>query len=123
MPNLRVLAESDLGTTLEGDFALPVELIDPEGAEQSLMGQVLYDTTSLDPDTGEAITVNNPIVTLRRSTLTRIPQDGETWLVRIPITPSLTAPMDEFIASGVHSSGGGASIGYIKLHLTRAEQI
>ena len=53
MPNLRELAESDLGTTLEGDFALPVELIDPDGVKQSLVGQVLYDTVEFNPETGE----------------------------------------------------------------------
>lgn len=123
MPNLRELIASDLGTTLEGDFALPVELIDPDGAEQSLVGQVLYDTTTLDPDTGEPVTVSNPIVSLRRSSLNRIPLAGESWVVRIPTTPSTTAPLEEFLMSKIKPPAGGASIGYIKLYLSRVEQI
>ncbi len=123
MVDLRELIETDLGTTLEGDYSLPVELTDPDGGEQSLVGQVLYDTTTLDPDTGEPITVNNPMVALRRTSLTRIPKAGEKWIVRIPTVPSRTAPLEDFMFSGDHPPDGGASIGYIRLHLERVEQI
>ncbi len=123
MPNLRELIETDLGTTLEGDFSLPVELIDPDGASQSLVGQVLYDTTTLNPETGEPVTVNDPIVSLRRTSLTRIPEDGERWIVRIPTVPSTTAPLEDFMISGDHPLTGGGSIGYIRLHLQRVSQI
>ena len=123
MGNLRELIETDLGTTLEGDYALPVELIDPDGASQSLVGQVLYDTTTLNPETGEAMTVNDPIVTLRRTSLTRIPEDGERWIVKIPTTPSTTAPLEDFTITGDRPTTGGGSIGYIRLHLQRVSQI
>lgn len=122
MVNLRELAESDLATTLEGEFALPVELVDPEGIEYQVTGQVLYETVKLDPETAEEMVINTPVVTLRRSTLARVPVDGETWTVRIPITPSTTAALEDFIISGTKAMETGGSIGFIRLYLQRIEQ-
>lgn len=123
MSNLRELGESDLAITLEGDFHLPVELIDPDGViHTGLKGQVLYDTVVVDPETMEPMTVNNPIVSLRRSSLTRVPEAGEKWVVKIPTTPSTTAPFEDFLISPTRPPGGGASIGFIKLYLNRMEQ-
>ena len=122
MPNLRELAESDLETSLEGDFGLPVELIDPDGVKyDGLMGQVLFDVELVNPDTLE-MTVVERIVSLRRSSLTRIPLDGERWVVRLPVTPSTTAPLEDFVLSEDRASSGGASIGFIKLHPERIIQ-
>ncbi len=133
--NLREQCEQDLSITLEGDFGLPVELVSPDGIEYkfsanspdplnplSIMGQVLYDTVRADPDTGEPITVNEPIVSLRRSSLDRVPVSGERWVVKIPTTPSLTAELEPFILSPTRPPAGGASIGFIKLYLQRISQ-
>lgn len=121
--NLRELAESDLAVTLEGDFGLPVELIDPDGTKYTgIEGQILYDQLTADPETGEPITVNNPIVSVRRSSLVRVPQPGENWVVKIPITPSRTAALEDFMLSPVKPPGGGGSIGFIKLYLQRIIQ-
>jgi hypothetical protein len=135
--SLRELAESDLAVTLESqdDWGLPVELIDPDGVEYTtsanssdplnpdpLSGQILYDQLKVDPDTGEPITVDNPIVSLRRSSLTRVPENGERWVAKIPTDPSLTASLETFITSEVRPYGGGQSIGFIKLYLQRIEQ-
>ena len=95
MVNLRRLAEQDLETTLEGEWGLPVILIDPEGNVISkktgtlndLTGQILYDTVKHDLDTGLPVVVNHPVVTVRRSSLSRVPKAGEKWLVRIPVSP------------------------------------
>jgi len=131
MTNLRELAESDLAQTLEGEFELPVILISPDGAiqdksannpENDLAGQVMYETKSFNPDTGEEITVNVPVVTLRRSSLDRIPIPGEKWMVKMPKDPSLEAPLEDFIIDTSNSLRGGRSIGYIKFYLRRAEQ-
>ena len=130
MPNLRELAESDLDTTLEGDYGLPVELTDPNGviyttkkdSTDLLMGQILYDQVRVDPGTLESMVVNNPIVSLRRSSLTRIPLAGETWHVRIPITPSVDAEKVDFLIDTDQPPEGGASIGFIKLFLKKAVQ-
>jgi len=128
--NLRELVETDLDTTLEGEWGLPVTLISPDGVIQTLKkntttrlaGQVLYDTVQQNPETGEIIMVDNPIVSLRRTSLDRIPQDGEKWVVQIPTTPSTTAALEDFVLSPTKAHGGGGSIGYIKLYLTRVNQ-
>lgn len=120
--NLRELAESDLSISLEGDFGLPVELIDPDGVKyDGISGQVLFDVESVNPETLE-VTVIERIVSLRRSTLTRIPLDGERWVVRIPTTPSTTAELEDFVLSEDRPSSGGASIGFIKLYPERIAQ-
>ena len=134
--NLREQVEKDLSFSLEGDWGLPVELISPDGVKYStsenspdpenplpLMGQVLYDQLKADPDTGEPITINNPIVVLRRTSLARIPADGETWSVRLPTKPSLSAALENFILSATRPHGGGQSIGYTKLYAQRIEQL
>ena len=129
MDQLREQIESDLGTTLEGDFGLPVELIAPDGTiydssfndpEFPLMGQILYDTLVVDPDTGAEMIVHKPVVTLRRSSLEVVPQDGEDWAVRIPIVPDRTATKETFKLERPLEEGG--AIGFIRLYLTRAEQ-
>lgn len=126
--NLRVKLEADLSTTLEGAFGLPVVLIDPDGNTidtsendgEPLMGQVLFDTVVEDPTTGERIVVNDPIVSLRRSSLPRVPLPGEKWSVKIPIEPVLTGRPTVFLIDATKSPEGGWSIGFIRLYLKRA---
>lgn len=127
--NLREQVESDLNDSLEGDWGLPVELISPDGVKQStkkgnpqslLKGQILYDTQSQDLETGEDILVHQPVVTLRRSSLDRVPLSGERWVVKIPLTSSLTAPLVTFLLE--RPSEDGSSIGFIRLYLTKAKQ-
>ena len=128
--NLRKRAEADLATSLEKDWGLPVVLISPDGevvdtsenSGKALTGQVLYDTVTTNPETGESVIVNNPIVTLRRSSLSRVPIPGETWIVKIPVDPDPDADLTEFVSSKVRSPEGGRSIGFIKLFLQKAKQ-
>ncbi|MCK5219318.1 hypothetical protein KAR10_07345 [bacterium] len=127
--NIRKLAEADLSKTLERDFGLPVILIDPDGNEitenldeTTLKGQTLYSITRIDPETGESIVVNNPVVTLRRSSLARVPVPGEKWLVRIPIDPTDGAEVIDFIIDPDRSPEGGRDIGFIRLYLRRTSQ-
>lgn len=123
MPNLRELAESHLAITLEGDFGLPVNLIGPDGIRYNdLIGQVIFDIRRLNPETGEEMTVSTPVVTLRRSSLSRIPKAGEKWIVEIPETPSTTADKKQYIISPTRAPEGGASIGFIRLYLQDVEQ-
>ena len=135
MDNLRERAESDLGITLEGQFGLPVELTGPDGIEYKtsanspdpqnpldLMGQVLYTTVRVSLETGEEVTVNKPVVALRRSSLARVPQDGENWFIKFPKDPSLTAELQNYIMSVDRSTEGGRSIGFIRLYPTKVIQ-
>ena len=122
--NLREQAEADLATTLEGEFALPVVLVSPgDGITQNVNGQVLYDTVKFNPDTGEQVVVPDPVVVLRLSSLSRIPKAGETWHVKIPSTPSRTAPLKDFVYSSDKPPEGGESLGIIRLYLQKASQL
>lgn len=121
--NLREQVETDLADTLEGEFALPVVLVAPDGITQNVTGQVLYDSIEFNPDTGESVVVNKPVVVLRRSSLSRIPEAGETWFVKIPTDPSRTATLEDFVISRDKPSIGGRSIGIIRLYLQKASQL
>ncbi len=136
MVNLREQAEADLSFTLEGEWRLPVELIDPDGniineSENSpdplnplaLYGQVLYDIVQVNPETGEQMIINDPIVSIRRSSLPRIPEAGEKWLVKIPTDPSETATLEDFVIDPTRPPEGGRSLGFIRLYLRRAAQL
>jgi hypothetical protein len=127
--NLRVLVESDLGDTLEGDWGLPVELIDPDGVvykksqnnpTEDLSGQILYDTVTRDPEDGAEVIVHKPVVTLRLSSLVRVPKDDEKSIVKIPIIPNPIAPKVAF--SLERPSEEGAAIGFIRLYLMATQQ-
>ena len=128
--NLRQKAESDLQSTLEREYKIPVILIDPDGVTYDtsendglpLGGQVLSDSISFNPETGDQIISPNPIVTLRRSSLTRVPAPGETWIVKIPTSPVEGASVEDFVIDPTRSPEGGRSIGFIRLYLRRAEQ-
>lgn len=127
MINLRAQVEKDLRHTLEGEFALPVELVAPDGEVYTqtadgrpLTGQVLYNTVRNDIDTANRVVTDTSVVTLRRSSLTRIPLAGEKWLVRIPESPVPGAAMVPRTLG--QPPEGGAAIGFIRLYLHAVEQ-
>lgn len=128
--NLRERVESDLSLSLEGPWGLPVTLMSPDGVLQTLKkdttlplrGQILYDTVAMNPETGEEIVIRMPVVTLRRSSLERIPLAGENWIVAIPMTPSESAPLVQHVFSSTRPPGGGASVGFIRLYLQQVEE-
>lgn len=147
MTNLRQLAESDLATTLEGEFKVPVELIGPNGqiykttqtlivcgaasavcggsdivsgvTSGTLGGQVLYNRTRVNPDTGEEMVVPEPIVVLRRSSLERVPQSGEKWIVRFPTDITDFNSMENFAFTATRAIEGGRSIGFLRIYPTK----
>lgn len=113
--NIRELIESDLSITLEGDYGLPITLIAPDGVKYEEVGQVLYNSIGEDE-----IWTNKPVVTLRISTLTRVPVAGENWAVQIPQNPDEDGATTTYVLDKppVHCR----SIGFIKLYLTKAVQ-
>lgn len=117
--NLRYQAEADLAETLEGDWGLPVMIISADGFIQSLDGQILYDTTGVNPETGMPVIVHKPVVTIRRSSMTRVPAAGEKWAVRIPVDPTEGARLDTFLLARPLDC---SSLGIVKLYLTKAEE-
>lgn len=120
--NLREQAENDLAETLEGEFSLPVELVAPDGSEISARGQVIYDQIKINPSTGEEMIVNEPVITLRRSSLSRVPVAGEKWLIRYPQTPSETSALAQGVLSAARPPDGGASLGVIRLYPQKVKQ-
>lgn len=130
MTNLRERVERDLVTSIEKEWGLPVKLVSPDGViietsvhtGNALVGQVLYDTVRINPDTGEEMVVGNPVVVLRRSSLSRVPEPGEKWIVKIPTSPSESAALEDFIIDPSRPPEGGRSIGFIRLYLRRAVQ-
>jgi hypothetical protein len=132
MGNLRKLAVSDVKELNQKDWGLPVELTDPDGnkyitdnvtGEKLTAIQILYDYRKLDPGTGEEITVNEPVVTIARSSLSRVPIAGERWHVRIPIEPDPDAELQDFILSETRAPEGGRSLGFINLYPQKAVQL
>lgn len=88
----------------------------------TLCGQIMYDTLEQVPDTGAQILAHKPVVTLRQTSLVRIPLQTEKnqWLVKIPIKPSRTATKQSYIMG--RPGEGGDSIGFIRLYLTQPVQ-
>lgn len=123
LANLRALAESHLSVTLEGAWAIEVDLTGPDGKKQlGLKGQVLYDRTEHNPATGQPVIVNEPVVVLRHSSLTVIPKSSETWLVRMPVSPVAGAAKEDFVLDPSRTIEGGRSIGFIRLYPKRVKQ-
>lgn len=120
--NLREQAENDLAETLEGDFSLPVQLVTPDGIEITARGQVIYDQVKINQATGEEMIVNEPVITLRRSSLSRVPLSGEHWLVRYPQSPSESAPLVSGVLSKTRPPDGGASLGVIRIYPQKVKQ-
>ena len=136
MDNLRERVEQDLGVTLEdpGQWGLPVELTGPDGIEIKtsanspdpenpllLYGQVLYNTVRTNAE-GEQVVTPLPVIVLRRSSLFRVPQDGEKWHIKFPKDPSLTAELSDYALTPDIASEGGRSIGFIRLYPTKVIQ-
>lgn len=125
---LRAEIEQDLAETLEGDYGLPVVLISPSGVRystsandptSSLMAQVLYDSASQDAD-GNTVIDSRPVITLRRSSLSVVPQSGERWAVEMPTGPEDDASTATFVVE--RALEGGRSIGFVRLLLRGTEQ-
>jgi hypothetical protein len=96
-------------------------LISPDGEVIVAYGQILYDSVATD-EVGIQTIVHKPVVTLRRSSLSRIPlnTDRPRWGCKIALSPVEDAPLVQFIVETPHEGGG--SLGFVRLYLTRAEQ-
>lgn len=132
MENLRAQIEADLHESLEGEWGVAVELTSPDGEVQrysannpdkKLCGQVLYFSKREDPATGETVVVPEPVVTLRRSSLSRVPADGETWHISMPTSPRVGATMQSFLFTPDRAAEHGTDIGFIRIYpyLTESE--
>lgn len=120
--NIREMAERHLSITLEGGFSLPVVFIGPDAIEDIYRCQVLLDSYKMNPDTGQMIVSDQPIVSARISSMRRVPLSGETWVLKIPSAPAETAEKLDFVLSATRAVEGGASIGFKRFYPRRAIQ-
>jgi hypothetical protein len=118
--DLRSRAEADLAYSMR-DWGVDITLIDPSGVVyDDVRGLSFCDITKFNPDTGQEVVVPTPHIVLRRSTLTRIPQPGETWVVKVPLDPN--GEQEDLIFSATRPPEGGRTIGFITLFLQKAVQ-
>jgi len=130
--SIRQLVEGDLESTMEDadGFGMPVILVSPDAERietsqitgEPLAGQVLYDTVRMDAESGADVITEEPIITLRRASLSRVPASGERWFIQIPGSPRAGAPLVNYMLDGSRSVQGGRSIGFIRLYPKRADQ-
>lgn len=128
--NIRThIATSGLKIMLEGNYGIPVVLtapdatvIDTDEDGKTLKGQVLYDHDSLDPESGDLISVKATQVTLRKTALSRVPVAGENWQVSIPLDPSDLTTFTTMISTADESTVDGQSAGFVILKPKDAEQ-
>jgi hypothetical protein len=130
MENLRAAIERDLGDSIEGEFGMVVQLTSPDGITQIykkgsssvlLTGQCLYSSRRENPDTGLPEIVDQAVVTLRVSSLDRVPLPGENWYVKFATSPVVGAPLRGFVASSDRAPEHCQDIGFIKLYEQRVE--
>lgn len=130
MENLRAQIESDLHDSIEGEFGIPIQLTNPDGdtqiysknnPEELLKAQVLYTSRSVDPVTGETIIINQPCVSIRVSSLDRVPADNEKWFIKMPVSPDEGAELLNFIFTTTKTREHGFDIGFIKIYPQRIE--
>jgi hypothetical protein len=131
VPNLRELAVADAKTLNVRDWGLKVEFTDPDGnryitdnetGEELRAMQILYDYRKINPDTGEEIIVNDPVVVMARLSLARIPEAGERWHIRMPADPSTAASLEDFVLTSTRSPEGGRSLGFIRFYPQKVKQ-
>ena len=130
MINLRAQIEKDLGDSIESEWKMPVELTGPDGITQKysvnnpsalLGGQILYFTQSINPETGETIIVNKPVVSLRISSLRRVPQSGEKWYIKMPVSPIAGAIKKDYVFTPTRAIEDGQDIGFIRIYPQKME--
>lgn len=120
MINLRAISEKCLATTLEGPWGVQITLIGPNGARQTPRGQVVHDTVIKDPATGAVVKVVKSAVSLRRSSLDPIPQDGERWAFIVPLDPGEDSDTQTMFMETAPI--GGRTIGFADYVLSATEQ-
>ena len=124
--NLRALAESDLAKTLENEtsgFGMEViiTLVSDSNVTQTLGGKIVYAYDEIESDTGLPIIINQPMVTLRISTLTSVPIDGENWYFDIPESPVVGASVKRYVYDSKCVRRGSKSIGFMSYPLKNYE--
>jgi hypothetical protein len=122
--NMRETIAQDMQSILSNpkEFGLPLELVGPDGVEQTgLYGFITYARVNV-TETGNEVMVRKPVVTVSKRDLNRIPlsTDFGKWICRIPDRPYTTESLTTYVVEQVLA--GGDSFDFVQLHLTAAEQ-
>lgn len=87
-----------------------------------LVCQLLSGRTTLSPDSGEEMVVFEPVAIFHRSSLQRIPVDGETWVLIAALDPELPDVKTTMSQDTSKSIEGGRSLGVIRLYMSQVKQ-
>ncbi|HUX61451.1 MAG TPA: hypothetical protein VMV32_09090 [Ignavibacteriaceae bacterium] len=125
MTNLRTRAITDLKKQNTKNWSTPVIYQDPDGiiynidnetGEELRTLQTLYDRRVENPDTGEAMTVHEPVIVQARSSLSRIPAPGEKWSIKFPLDPMDETVLSNYVFTPDRSIEGGSSLGFFRIY-------
>ena len=124
MTSVRQLLERDLGVTLEGpDYGVPVTIIGPDGLDYSttilgapVNGRLIYDHAEIN-EQGLTLIVHAPCLTLRVSTLRRVPKANEHWEFKIPLTIGDFTTKASFFLDADRPPQDGGSMGIRRFYL------
>lgn len=131
MGNLRTRAVDDAKRLNIRDWGDVIEFTDPDGNKYNIDAvtgktlkavQILYDYRKFDPSTGMEIIVSEPVVTMARSSLSRVPEAGERWHLRFPIDTG-SDTLADFVLTETRAPEGGRSLGLIRFYPQKAKQI
>ena len=124
---VRQMIERDLAVTLEGDYGVACTLVGPDGTVYTtntlgkpITGRLVYDHAEIGPN-GETVVVHSPCLTLRTSTLPRVPKHDERWMVKAPKSMIDPTPTLFFLDADRPPEDGG-SIGFKRLYLMAGAQ-
>lgn len=100
-----------------------VWLIDPDGIRTQHDDCIfLSGRETISPDSGEETVVFRPVATFPRSSLDRIPVNGENWSLEAPLDPDIPSVTTIMSLDPSKSIEGGMSLGVIRLSLSQVEQ-
>lgn len=125
MTNLRTRAIADVKKQNIKNWSTPIELIDPDGIVYNTDNetglqlrsiQTLYDRRDENPDTGEPITVHEPVISIARASLSRIPIPGENWSIKFPLDPTDENTLSNYAFMPDRSMGEGNSLGFFRVY-------
>ena len=116
------MIERDLAVTLEGDYGDAATLVGPDGTVYTtntlgkpIAGRLVYDHAEVNAN-GETVIVHSPCLTLRTSTLPRVPAFNERWMIKVP--KSVTDPTTSlFFLDADRPPVDSSSIGFRKYYL------
>lgn len=123
MGNLRVEAEADLGEILETEFGQTIKFTDPDGNYFEVQGRFDEYPQRENPDTGAGfVIVAIASVSVRASSMARIPKPAENWFIQAQRIPTETAPFESFMMTPDQAPEDATRLGWQTIFLQKAEQ-